>query len=108
MRNIDKIRGLENQLEELKRQKEKAAKDRDTLLRANREIQAANDAVMIAVALEYGKDTQGGYEISIPKVDVAQLLLAWDVSAFADGDRRVIRAVHRLIKAEGDNDGADA
>lgn len=101
MRNVDKIKGLENQIEELKRQKIKLTKDRDTLLNANREIQAANNAVMISVALAYGTAGEdGSITIEFPKVDVAKNLSGYELHGSADGDLRRISVTPRTEVAE--------
>ena len=102
MRNVDKIKGLENQIEELKRQKIKLTKDRDTLLNANREIQAANNAVMISVALAYGTAGEdGSITLEFPKVDVAKNLSGYELHGSADGDLRRICVTPRTEAADG-------
>lgn len=102
MRNVDKIKGLENQIEELKRQKIKLTKDRDTLLNANREIQAANNAVMISVALAYGTAGEdGSITLEFPKVDVAKNLSGYELHGYAaKGVVRGIRVTPRTEAAE--------
>lgn len=101
MRNVDKIKSLENQNEELKRQIVKLRKDCDTLLKANKEIQAANNAVMISVALEYGQRADdGSISIAFPKVDMAKNLTGYELHGYKDGDLRRICVKPRTEAAE--------
>ena len=91
MKNIDIIKGLRNQIQELIRQKAKLTKEREATERALKEIQASNSAVVITIALSYGRvNEDGSYTLKIPRVDVNKNLEEYAISAYADGDERVI------------------
>lgn len=104
MRNVDKIKGLENQLEELKRRNRLLMKEREQLIRASKELQAANNAVMISVAIACGTQRMdGSYKITFPKADVTENLLLYQITAGKDGDNRYI-LVSPKKEAEGGTD----
>ena len=92
MRKIDEIKGLRNQLEELNRQKVKLIREKETLIKANREMQAAVDAIMITIAKQCGKKGADAevYELSFPKVDVMENLGRYDIETGVQGDERRI------------------
>lgn len=94
--DIEKLESLKNQVEELKLQKARVLSDLRATAQANREIQAASNAVMISVAQVYGtRGEDGSYTLEIPRVDVAQNLEGYELHGYADGDRRMIRIVPR-------------
>ena len=94
MRNVDKIKGLNNQIGALIRRKAELEAENAQLRKANAEIQAASNAVMISVILEYGgKEPDGTVSIRIPKVNAVENVSAYRISAKPDGDMRIISIV---------------
>ena len=91
MRNVDKIKGLQNQLEGLMRQKKELVREIEQLHKANMEIQAASNAVMISVALAVGKQQEdGSYTLTFPKADLADNISKYRIKARAEGDMRIV------------------
>ena len=112
MRNIDQIRELKKQLEELRKktaeqaialkglrnqneglndQKKTYLRQRDEIKQAATEIQAASNAVMISVAIAYGeKHEDGSFTLSFPRADVLNNCGKYVITAKPDGDMRVI------------------
>lgn len=108
MRNIDKIKELEdkvkvltNQRDYLLRKKVRLTNDLDDLKKAHVEIQAVVDAVLLQTAIAYGEmDESGNYTIRMPRPYMNELD-RYKVVAENDGNTRVIRAeVRRGIDEE--------
>ena len=106
MRNVDKIKALNNQIDALMRRKVELEKEIEKLHKANMEIQAASNAIMISVAIACGeKQENGSYKLTFPKTDVAKNVSNYRIKATRDGDMRVIRVIPAPAKeAEGGTD----
>lgn len=103
MRKKDVIKGLNNQLEALKERKNGLKKELAQLKRANAEIQAAVNAIMVSVATAYGaKGTHGELEIRIPKADITSAI-RYEVRAAKDPvtSDTVIRVFERKASENG-------
>ena len=95
MRNVDKIRTLENKNELLRRQV-KELRERCALLdTANLQLRQIADALIIEIAKDYGEKREEdgkllGYRLATGKVDVKTNLDNWDIQVQDQGDKRVI------------------
>ena len=106
MRNVDKIRTLENQNELLKKQIDelRAYQSKyDNLNKVYNALNLSNMAIMIAVALQFGDRSEDKYELIMPKVEVEALLKEYNISAVRGEDNRLIITV----KKEEQHDEAD-
>ena len=106
MRNVDKIRTLENQNELLKKQiaELRAYQSKyDNLQKVYNALNLSNMAIMIAVALQFGDRSEDKYELIMPKVEVEALLKEYNISAVRGEDNRLIITV----KKEEQHDEAD-
>ncbi len=106
MRNVDKIRTLENQNELLKKQIDelRAYQSKyDNLQKVYNALNLSNMAIMIAVALQFGDQAEDGYKLVMPKVEVEALLKEYNISAVRGEDNRLIITV----KKEEQHDEAD-
>lgn len=100
MRNVDKIRTLENQNELLKRQVKELRERCELLDAANLQLRQIADAVIIEIAKDYGEKREEdgkllGYRLATRKVDVKANLDSWDVQVQDQGDERVIGIILR-------------
>ena len=103
MRNVDKIRGLENQRDALRMQVAKFRKEREDLRAGVKDIEAASAAVTIAIALAYGGELDGAAVLRIPRVNVKELNDKYEIHAEVDGDERIIRVTQRKQEAATDD-----
>ena len=104
MRNVDRIRVLENQLEHERKQTAQLRKDNTTLVAANRQIREMTDAVITEIVKRYGEKREEdgkllGYRLATAKVDVKAALEAWEIFVEDQGDDRIIGIAPR----EADN-----
>ena len=91
MRNVDKIKSLNNQIEALIRRREELSKEVEKLHKANMEIQAASNAVVISIAIACGeKQEDGSFTLTFPKADLAENISKYRIKARAEGDMRII------------------
>ena len=87
----DTIIGLENRLRALIDRNEELRRELEALHRANAELSAASNAVMISVALALGEAREDGKRvITIPRVDVKKNNAEYSVYMLLEGDKRVI------------------
>ncbi len=82
VRNVDKIKGLENQNEYLRQQFRKLREQNATVTTANTQIRQIADAVMVGIVKRYGerREENGnllGYRLPISHVDVGSTLAKW-------------------------------
>ena len=95
MRNVDKIRTLNNQNELLKRQVKALREQNELLDAANLQLRQIADALIIEIAKDYGEKREEdgkllGYRLATRKVDVKANLDNWDIQVQDQGDERVI------------------
>ena len=95
MRNVDKIRVLENQLEHERGQVKRLREENTLLHTANTQIRQMCDAVIIEIAKRYGEKREEdgkllGYRLATSKVDVKAALEAWEIFVEDQGDDRII------------------
>lgn len=101
MKNIDRIKGLKNQLEHQNRQVQKLREENTLLHTTNTQIRQMTDAVIIELAKRYGErreDENGnllGYRLTTTKVDVAAALAAFEIRVEDQGDDRVIGIISK-------------
>ena len=98
MRNVDKIRTLENQNELLKTQVEgmkRLKAQYDNLQKVHDALHVTNNAVMIAVTLLCGEEISEGYKLILPKVEVEVLLREYEIHSERGADNRLIITVKR-------------
>ena len=110
VRNVDKIKRLESELErhkkkiydqhvEISRLNQVANEMRDGL----RELNRAADAIMVAVAVKFGAEVGvGAFEAMLPTVKVDELLRQYQMSVTSPDGQYIIRAVRR---EDGGGDG---
>lgn len=98
-RNVDKIKRLEHELGRYRKKVADQAKETEKLRRkaadadaGSAQLQAMVDAVLTAVALEYGlhvtDEASGeelGWRLSLPLVDVAELRRRYEIHARKNG-----------------------
>lgn len=88
---------MKSEQETRKEQKAMEA-ERRQLLQGVAELQRASDALMIAIALEFGKSKEGGeLQVALPPFDVDVLLKQYTCKAERDGieDRYIISVKRR-------------
>lgn len=95
MRNVDKIRTLENKNELLRRQVKELREQNALMDAANLQLRQISDALIIEIAKDYGEKREEdgkllGYRLATRKVDVKANLSGWDVQVEDQGDERVI------------------
>ena len=95
MRNVDRIRVLENQLEHERGQVGRLREENTTLHTANTQIRQMTDAVITEIVKRYGerREEDGkllGYRLPTKKVDVKAALEAWEIFVEDQGDARII------------------
>lgn len=114
-RNVDKIKRLEHELGRYRKKVADQAKETEKLRRkvadadaGSAQLQAMVDAVLTAVALEYGlhvtdEEASGeelGWRLSLPLVDVAELRRRYEIHARKNGSGGVTIGVMER-EAEG-------
>ena len=95
MRNVDKIRTLNNQNELLRRQVKELRERCELMDTANLQLRQIADALIIEIAKDYGEKREEdgkllGYRLATSKVDVKANLDNWDIQVQDQGDQRVI------------------
>ncbi|MEA4920641.1 MAG: hypothetical protein VB078_06965 [Clostridiaceae bacterium] len=107
MRNVDRIRVLENQLEHELNQVKKLREENVLLKRANTQISQMCDAVIIGIVQRYGEKRQDddgklwGYRLPTTKVDVKANVEAWEIFVEDQGSDRVIGISPKEAKQHG-------
>ena len=91
MRNVDKIKGLENQNEQLRKRLEVAEKLLAEREKAARQVSDISDALMITLISRYGDPVENDARmVVLPKVDVAAVRREYKLDfseAASDGAR---------------------
>lgn len=107
MRNVDRIRVLENKLEHEHNQVRALREEIIRLLTANSQISQMLDAVIIEIAKRYGEKREEdgkllGYRLATSKVDVKAALEAWEIFVEDQGDDRIIGISAKEVAQNGD------
>lgn len=105
MRNVDKIRVLENKLEHERNLVQKLRRENAALTEGSLQIRQMIDAVMIEIVKRYGVETREdgellGIRLATGKADVKECLENWEIRVADQGDDRVICILPREQKEE--------